>query len=67
MTQGSESVRFGKRTTDTVLHRFEQWARDTPGARALIAGPDSLTYGELDARADRLAHRLLGSGLPPGA
>ncbi|MFD4917061.1 hypothetical protein ACFWNR_28135 [Streptomyces virginiae] len=43
MTQGSESVRFGKRTTDTVLHRFEQWARDTPEARALIAGPDSLT------------------------
>ncbi|MGW3321688.1 AMP-binding protein [Streptomyces virginiae] len=67
MTQGSESVRFGKRTTDTVLHRFEQWARDTPGARALIAGPDSLTYGELDARADRLAHRLLDSGLPLGA
>ncbi|MCX5174880.1 AMP-binding protein [Streptomyces virginiae] len=67
MTQGSESVRFGKRTTDTVLHRFEQWARDTPGARAVIAGPDSLTYGELDARADRLAHRLLDSGLPLGA
>ncbi|MFJ3833199.1 AMP-binding protein [Streptomyces sp. NPDC090046] len=66
MTQGSESVRFGKRTTDTVLHRFEQWARDTPGARALIAGPDSLTYGELDARADLLARRLLDSGLPPG-
>ncbi|MFG2987915.1 AMP-binding protein [Streptomyces sp. NPDC048257] len=66
MTQGSESVRFGKRTTDTVLHRFGQWARDTPGARALVAGPDSLTYGELDARADRLAHRLLDSGLPPG-
>ncbi|WKD30772.1 AMP-binding protein [Streptomyces xanthophaeus] len=68
MTQGSESVRFGKRTTDTVLHRFERWARDTPGARALIAGPEGLTYGELDARADRLAHRLLASGpLPPGA
>ncbi|WP_405526556.1 AMP-binding protein [Streptomyces avidinii] len=66
MTQGSESVRFGKPTTDTVLHRFEQWARDTPGARALIAGPDSLTYGELDARAARLAHRLRGSDLPPG-
>ncbi|MFE9933797.1 AMP-binding protein [Streptomyces sp. NPDC005533] len=66
MTQGSESVRFGKRTADTVLHRFEQWARDTPGAHALIAGRDSLTYGQLDERADRLAHRLLASGLPPG-
>ncbi|MFJ6048468.1 AMP-binding protein [Streptomyces sp. NPDC092307] len=67
MTQGSESVRFGKRTTDTVLHRFEQWARDTPGAPAIVVGPDSLTYGELDARADRLARRLLDSGLPAGA
>ncbi|WP_030721664.1 AMP-binding protein [Streptomyces sp. NRRL F-2580] len=66
MTQGSESVRFGKRTADTVLHRFEQWARDTPGAHALIAGPESLTYGQLDERADRLAHRLLAAGLPPG-
>ncbi|MBT2480814.1 AMP-binding protein [Streptomyces sp. ISL-94] len=66
MTQGSESVRFGKSTTDTVLHRFEQWARDTPRARAVTAGPESLAYGELDARANRLADRLLASGLPPG-
>ncbi|MDX3535073.1 AMP-binding protein [Streptomyces sp. MB09-01] len=66
MTQGSESVRFGKRTADTVLQRFEQWARDTPGTHALIAGAESLTYGQLDERADRLAHRLLASGLPPG-
>ncbi|MFJ3723263.1 AMP-binding protein [Streptomyces sp. NPDC090045] len=66
MTQGSESVRFGKRTADTVLQRFEQWARDTPGAHALIAGAESLTYGQLDERAGRLAQRLLASGLPPG-
>ncbi|WP_327411854.1 AMP-binding protein [Streptomyces sp. NBC_01233] len=69
MTQGSESsesVRFGKRTADTVLQRFEQWVRDTPGAHALIAGSESFTYGQLDERADRLAHRLLASGLPPG-
>ncbi|MFG2981991.1 AMP-binding protein [Streptomyces sp. NPDC048258] len=66
MTQGSESVRFGKSTTDTVLHRFEQWARDTPGAPALVLGSESLTYGQLDTRANRLAHRLLASGLPPG-
>ncbi|MFF8268654.1 AMP-binding protein [Streptomyces sp. NPDC016562] len=66
MTQGSESVRFGEAATDTVLHRFEQWARDTPEADALVAGPKVLTYGQLDARADRLAHHLLASGLPPG-
>lgn len=66
MTQGSESVRFGKHATDTVLHRFEQWARDTPEAPALVAGRDSLTYGQLDARAGRLARHLLAAGLPPG-
>ncbi|MEU9252984.1 AMP-binding protein [Streptomyces sp. NPDC048270] len=67
MTQGSESARSGRRTADTVLHRFEQWARDTPEAPALIAGPDSLTYGQLDARAGRLAGLLLAAGLAPGA
>ncbi|MFD6971879.1 AMP-binding protein [Streptomyces sp. NPDC059949] len=64
MTQGSESVRFGKPTTDTAVHRFEQWARDTPGASAVIAGAASLTYGQLDARANQLAHHLLDAGLP---
>uniref|UniRef100_A0AAU2K055 AMP-binding protein n=1 Tax=Streptomyces sp. NBC_00049 TaxID=2903617 RepID=A0AAU2K055_9ACTN len=66
MTQGSESARLDKSTTDTVLQRFEQWARDTPGAPAVIAGPESLGYGQLDTRANRLAHHLLASGLPPG-
>ncbi|MGW7441323.1 AMP-binding protein [Streptomyces sp. NPDC054849] len=66
MTQGSESVRFTKGTTDTVLHHFERWARDTPDAPALIAGAKSTGYGELDAGANRLAHHLLACGLPPG-
>lgn len=64
MTQGSESVRFGKAATDTVLHRFGQWVRDAPSARAVISGPESLTYGQLDARANQLAHHLLDAGLP---
>ncbi|MFJ8015601.1 class I adenylate-forming enzyme family protein [Streptomyces sp. NPDC096339] len=66
MTQGTESVRFGKSTTDTVLQRFEQWARDTPDGRAVIAGYESFTYAQLDTRANQLAHHLLASGLPPG-
>ncbi|WP_030774088.1 AMP-binding protein [Streptomyces sp. NRRL F-2664] len=67
MTQESESVHFTKGTTDTVLHHFERWARDTPEAPALIAGPkDELPYGVLDSRANRLAHHLLACGLPPG-
>lgn len=71
MTQGSESTGSDRQPTedshDTVLHRFERWARDTPDAPALIAGPDSLTYGQLDTRANRLAHHLLDTGLPDGA
>lgn len=68
MTQGSESfTHSSRRADDTVLSRFERWVRDTPGARAVTAGTDSLTYGQLDARANQLAHHLLSSGLPDRA
>ncbi|MEU7551486.1 AMP-binding protein [Streptomyces sp. NPDC044571] len=69
MTQGAEpdhSDHLHRPAVDTALHRFEQWARRAPRARAVIAGPDSLTYGQLDARANRLAHHLLAAGLPQG-
>ncbi|MGW7057495.1 AMP-binding protein [Streptomyces sp. NPDC054904] len=64
MTQAPKSARPGRPALDTVLERFERWARDTPDAPALLAGPDGLTYAELDARANRLAHHLLEAGLP---
>lgn len=68
MTQGSESsTHAARRTDDTVLSRFERWVRDTPGARAVVAGTESLTYGQLDARANQLAHLLLDAGVPEGA
>ncbi|MFJ4775887.1 AMP-binding protein [Streptomyces sp. NPDC088762] len=66
MTQGYQSVHLAEGTTDTILHRFGRWVRDTPEAPALIAGADSLGYGQLDERANRLAHHLLASGLGPG-
>ncbi|GHB57511.1 hypothetical protein GCM10010347_29570 [Streptomyces cirratus] len=64
MTQGSEITRSGRQAPGSVLRRFEQWALDAPEARALVAGPVSLTYEQLDARANRLAHHLLAAGLP---
>lgn len=68
MTQGSESSTHpAPRTDDTVLSRFERWVRDTPGAQAVAAGAASLTYGQLDTRANQLAHHLLNSGLPDRA
>ncbi|MFE2143384.1 AMP-binding protein, partial [Streptomyces sp. NPDC059456] len=61
------SGRSGRTAAGTVLHLFGQQVRDTPQAYAVIAGVDSLTYAQLDARADRLAHHLVDGGLPPGA
>ncbi len=49
----------------TLPDLFEaQVARD-PEAAALIFGTQSLDYGELNARANRLAHHLIGLGVGP--
>ncbi|HEY0512098.1 MAG TPA: amino acid adenylation domain-containing protein, partial [Thermoanaerobaculia bacterium] len=47
------------------LHRlFEAWAAAAPDALAVLAATgESLTYGELDLRAGRLASRLRGLGV----
>ena len=49
-----------------LLHEaFEARAARTPEALALVAGTERLTYGELDARAGRLAARLAALGVGP--
>ncbi|MEV4970314.1 amino acid adenylation domain-containing protein [Streptomyces scopuliridis] len=50
-------------THDTVPRRFAEQARRTPGAPAVRASGQVLTYAELDARSDRLAARLAGYGV----
>ncbi|WP_327169596.1 non-ribosomal peptide synthetase [Streptomyces subrutilus] len=50
----------------TLVDRFEERARLHPGARALVFGDEELTYGELDARANRLARHLRARGLGRG-
>ncbi len=50
----------------TVVQRFEaQVARD-PDATAVICGDRRLRYGELNARSNRLARRLVGQGVQTG-
>ncbi|WP_018267988.1 non-ribosomal peptide synthetase, partial [Methylosinus sp. LW4] len=51
---------------DLCIHElFEAQAQRTPDAVAAIFGEDALTYGELNARASRLARRLVGLGVGP--
>ncbi|MFD4573531.1 amino acid adenylation domain-containing protein [Streptomyces sp. NPDC058417] len=52
----------------TPPHRwFEQRAADHPDRTALVAEDRTLSYGELDARADRLARALRARGAGPGS
>ncbi|HEY0372253.1 MAG TPA: condensation domain-containing protein, partial [Thermoanaerobaculia bacterium] len=51
---------------DTLIHElFEQQAAKTPDAVAVVFENDSLTYGELNARANQLAHALIDHGVQP--
>ena len=44
---------------------FEEQARKTPQAKAVVRGDASLTYVELNQRANRLAHHLITLGVMP--
>ncbi|MEU6173220.1 non-ribosomal peptide synthase/polyketide synthase [Streptantibioticus parmotrematis] len=46
------------RPTRTLVDLFEEQAARTPRAEAVSCGDERLDYATLDARADRLAHRL---------
>jgi len=48
-----------------VHRRFEAQAEAQPDAVAVIFGDEALAYGALNARANRLAHRLIARGVKP--
>ncbi|MEX1830087.1 amino acid adenylation domain-containing protein [Luteibacter sp. CQ10] len=50
-----------------VHRRFARHARTTPEAVALRAEGETLSYRELDERANRFAHHLVATGIGPGA
>ncbi|TCP57968.1 amino acid adenylation domain-containing protein [Tumebacillus sp. BK434] len=67
-----ELVLFGWNDTavdfpqDALLHElFEAQAARTPERVAAIYGDDTMTYAELEARANQLAHYLLQHGVGP--
>ncbi|HEX2090822.1 MAG TPA: amino acid adenylation domain-containing protein, partial [Longimicrobiaceae bacterium] len=49
-----------------TLHGFvEEWARRTPEAPALVSGTGTLGWGEVNRRANRIAHHLRRLGVGP--
>jgi len=49
-----------------IHHLFEQQVECTPQATALVFNGQSVTYTELNERANGLAHYLMSSGVQPG-
>jgi amino acid adenylation domain-containing protein len=49
----------------TLSERFEVQAARNPDGLAVMCGEDRLSYGELNERANRLAHYLIGMGVGP--
>ncbi|MFH9810492.1 non-ribosomal peptide synthase/polyketide synthase [Streptomyces olivaceus] len=57
--------RSGAPSTSTLTGLFRRQVRETPAAAALTDGEVTWTYAELNARANRLAHALIGRGVGP--
>ena len=53
---------------DKCVHQlFEAQVEESPDATAVLFQDERLTYGELNARANQLAHALIGLGVVPDA
>uniref|UniRef100_UPI00068E79D9 non-ribosomal peptide synthetase n=1 Tax=Streptomyces sp. NRRL F-5630 TaxID=1463864 RepID=UPI00068E79D9 len=61
-TPAAPAVRGGARTLPEL---FERRAAASPDTVALSAGTERIAYQELNVRANRLAHRLIGLGVGP--
>ncbi|MFV0674376.1 amino acid adenylation domain-containing protein [Variovorax sp. tm] len=63
LARGENTHRY--EDTRAVHQLFEQHAARMPQADALVYAEEVLSYGDLNARANRLAHRLMGMGVGP--
>ncbi|MGW4081218.1 AMP-binding protein, partial [Streptomyces asiaticus] len=65
-TAGLSAKPEGDGATATLTELFEARVRQCPDARAVSLGADTLTYAELNARANALARLLVARGAGPG-
>ncbi|WP_434056901.1 non-ribosomal peptide synthase/polyketide synthase [Bradyrhizobium tunisiense] len=59
----SGSAERGRSFNDSIVAQIESRAAASPSSAALIFGDQQINYGELNARANRLAWRLLQHGI----
>ncbi|HEX8559858.1 MAG TPA: amino acid adenylation domain-containing protein [Pyrinomonadaceae bacterium] len=65
LSEWNDTRREGGWRGRCVHQLFEEQARRTPGRVALVCGREEVTYGELNERANRLAHHLVALGVGP--
>ena len=65
MLTWSNKVRWAEPQDKSVHELFEAQVKDTPDAVAVTFEDQQLTYAELDARANQLAHHLKNLGVKP--
>ena len=65
ITQGFNPAPVAGDPRVCIHHLFEAQVRERPFAVAVIAGGVPVTYAELNARANRLAHWLMARGVGP--
>ncbi|KAG0196871.1 hypothetical protein BGX31_005134, partial [Mortierella sp. GBA43] len=67
LIQGLDSLTMDYPRLQTIHGLFEEQVERTPDATALVFQDQSLTYAELNGRANRLAHHLIDRGVRPDA
>ncbi|MFE7524145.1 amino acid adenylation domain-containing protein [Kitasatospora sp. NPDC057542] len=66
VTEAAPDGPGAEETVTACVHElFERQADRTPDATAVVAGAETLTYRELDERANRIAHHLRALGAGP--
>jgi arthrofactin-type cyclic lipopeptide synthetase C len=66
VTEGFNDTAYAFPNDEALFQElFEEQVKRTPNAAAVVYGDESVTYGELNRRANRFAHYLISQGVRP--